>query len=124
MKKDKAIVYDQTGDVAGLWTIDGKKAREEFGNARYWEGVDEIVRLYKEINAAEFEAVMLDNVNKRLENYNEFGSNKSKSFRQVLDIPYGLYLVLVDYDPRIFRDKKTRTNFMRRFNELRSCDTI
>lgn len=124
MKKNKAIVYDKQGQIDGLWTIDGKKARQEFGNSRFWEGVDEIVRLYKEINPAEWDANLRMNVDTRLNNNNEFGGNKGGSFRLALNIPHGLYLALTDYEPRIFRDKTKRTAFMKRFNELRACDTV
>ena len=124
MKKDKAITYDHTGDISGMWTIDGKKAREEFGDSRYWEGVDEIVRLFKELHPAEYDATITATVKERLNNNNEYGSNKGNSFRKALEIPHGLYLALTDYDQRIFRNKKTRTEFMKRFNELRACDTV
>lgn len=124
MAKEKAIKYDKGGDVEGMWLIDGKKAREEFGNTKYWQGVDKIIEIYKDLHPNEYEAAVLENVDTRLGNHNEFGSNKAKSTRLAINIPHNLYLVLVDYDPRMFRDKKTRENFMRRFNALRACDTV
>lgn len=124
MKKNKAITYDHTGDVSGLWTIDGKKARDEFGDSRYWEGVDKIVDIYKDMHPVDYDAAIRENVDIRLGNHNQYGSNKAKSTRIALNLPYGLYLVLVEYDSRMFRDKKKRETFMKRFNALRACDTV
>ena len=123
-KQNKAEVYNDTGDLQGLWTIDGKKARGEFGDARFWEGVERIVTLYKEINPADFQAAVDHNAATKLDNINEFGSNKSKSFRQALQLPHGLYVALIDYEPRMFREKKKREEFMKRFEGLRSCNKI
>lgn len=117
-------VYDEHGNLEGLWTIDGHKVRETFGISRFWEGVDEIVRLYKEINPSEFDLALYENTKTKLENHKDTGGNKSGSFRQALQVPYGLYLVLIDYEPRIFRDKKTRENFMKRYPALRSVEVV
>lgn len=120
----EAHKYDAQGNLEGLYTIDGKKARQTFGSSRFWEGVDEIVRLYKQINPSEFDLAQYENMNVKLNNKNEYGSNESKSFRMVLQLPHGLYLALTDYEQRIFRDKKMRETFMKRYPSLRSCETV
>lgn len=124
MKKEKAFVNHANGDLAGLWTIDGKKCRDEFGESRFWEGVDEIIRLYQELHPNEYDTAVTENVETRLDNKNKFGSNTSGSTRIALNLPYRLYLTLIDYEPRIFRDKKKRQAFMKRYNALRACDAV
>lgn len=128
-KKSKIIgqeshVYKDNGDLAGLWTIDGAKARQQFGYDRFWEGMDEIIRLYRQINPGEMDRADYENLDKKLKAKNELGSNDSGSFREAINIPYGLYLVLIDYEPMIFRDKKYRTAFMKRYKNLRSCEKV
>lgn len=123
-QKNKAEVLDTSGDLRGLWTIDGAKAREVYGNKRFWEGVSELVRLYSEIHAGDYLAAVEENTETKLNNHNQYGSNESKTVRHSLSIPYGLYLILTDYEPNFFKQKKKREEFMRRFPTLRACDTV
>lgn len=122
--QDKAQVFDTKGNLQGLWTIDGTKARQEFGDSRFWEGVDELVRLYREINPAEMDRADYENLDKKLNNKKDTGSSESGSMREAINIPHGLYLVLTDYEPRIFRDKKMRHAFMKRYPALRSVEKV
>lgn len=129
MAKSKKIgeeshVYDLQGNLQGLWTIDGRKARQEFGNQRFWEGMDELIRLYGEINPLEMKAAYNENLNTKLNNKSKTGGGKTKTMREALNLPHGLYLVLIDYEPRIFRDKKLRTAFMKRYKNLRSVEEV
>lgn len=117
-------VYNEDGDLQGLFLIDGVEARKVYGNKRFWEGVDEIVRLYTELNPNEMQGAVVENASIRTNNLNRFGGNESKSMRQALNIPYGLYLPLLDYEKTLFRNKKTREAFMKRYPHLRSCDTV
>ena len=117
-------VYDELGQLEGLWTIDGHKVRNTFGARKYWEGIDEIVRLYRQINPTEMAVTKIENDTQKTDNKNDFGSNDTKVFRHALNIPHGLYYTLIDYDPQLFRNKKTRTAFMKRFPDLRSCITV
>lgn len=117
-------VYDKGGNLEGLWTIDGAKAREEFGNKQFWQGVDQILRLYREINPNEMDRADYENIDKKLNNKTATGASKTGSMREAINIPYGLYLVLIDYEPRIFRDKKMRHSFMKRYPALRSIEVV
>lgn len=117
-------VYDSKGNLDGLWTIDGKKARQVHGDSRFWEGMDELVRLYREINPGEMAAADYDNMDRKLNTNTRTGASKSGSFREALNLPYGLYLVLTDYEPNIFKDKKLRTSFMKRYSSLRSVEVV
>ena len=121
---NESHVYSNAGELQGLYTIDGAEARRKFGNNKFWEGVDEIVKLYKEINPSEFKAAIIENTNIKYDNKNKHGSNDSKSMRQALNLPYGLYLALTDYEVTLFRNKKTREAFMKRFPALRSCESV
>lgn len=120
---DENHVY-KNGELAGLFTIDGFKAREEFGNARFWEGVTEMIRLYTEINPNEMKMALIENQTIIADNKDKFGGNESRSMRQALNLPYGLYLALIDYERTLFRNKKTRTAFMKRYPALRSCSVV
>jgi len=127
-KKNKEVgkeshVYNDKGDLEGLWTIDGHKARQEFGDRRFWEGVDSIVRLYREINPNEMAVSDYENMDKKLNKGGTGGSDKG-AFREAINLPHGLYLALIDYEPRIFRDKKMRTAFMKRYEFLRSVEVV
>lgn len=117
-------VYKKDGELAGLYTIDGAEARRVFGNKKFWEGVDEMVRLYTKLHPNEMKTATVENNQIKFENKNRHGSNDSKSMRQALNIPYGLYLVLIDYEVTLFRNKKTRTAFMKRYPHLRACETV
>lgn len=117
-------VYDAKGDLQGLYTIDGAEARRVFGNKRFWQGVEEIVRLYKQINPGEMQAAVIENTNIKFDNNNQYGSTKANTYRQALNLPYGLYLALIDYEPTMFRNKKTREKFMKNYPALRSCETV
>ena len=124
MSFDEGHIYNVKGELEGLFTVDGKEARRVFGNKRFWEGVTEVISKYSEINPSEMKYAQLENQATRVDNINKFGSNESGSFRHVLNIPYGLYLALIDYEPRLFRDKKTRTEFMKRYPQLRTCEQV
>lgn len=129
MKKVKQAGYEhvtlkQDGEVAGVYTIDGHKVREVFGVKRYWEGVDEIIRLYKEINPNEIAVMEVHNQLERDSKNNEFGSNKAGAVRHALSLPYNLLLVLKDYDKDIIQDKKKRQTLMKRHPILRTCQTV
>lgn len=117
-------VYDKHGNLEGLYTIDGKKVRQVYGEKRFWDGVDEIIRLYKQLNPSEFQYAIIENTHIRKDNKNQFGGNESGSFRQALNLPFGLYLVLTDFEQTLFRNKKTRTEFMKRYPVLRSCEVV
>lgn len=117
-------VYNAQGDLDGLWLIDGAKARQEYGNSKFWEGMDEVIRLYREINPNEMDRADYENIDKKLKNTKKTGASKTGSMREAINIPYGLYLVLIDYEPRIFRDKKLRTAFMKRYSALRSVEVV
>lgn len=117
-------VYDSTGNLEGLWTIDGKKVRAAFGDRKFWEGIDEIIRLYKELNPTEMAATQIENTNIKFTNQNATGSSDSGSTRHALNIPYGLYLVLIDYEPTLIRNKKTRISFMKRYPVFNACQTV
>lgn len=121
---EEGHIYNANGELEGLYTIDGAKARQEFGDKRFWEGIDEIVRLYTRINPSEMNYAAVENTTIRNQSKNEFNSNDSGSFREALNIPHGLYLALTDYERTLFRSKKTRREFMRRFPALRSCETV
>lgn len=117
-------VYNKAGELEGLYLIDGKAARQAFGDSKFWEGVEEVVRLYTQINPGEIQAAIIENTNIRFENNNKFGSDSAGVFRQALNLPYGLHLALTDYEPTLFRNKKTRQAFMKRYPKLRSCETV
>lgn len=121
---EESHVYDSLGNLQGLYTIDGREARRVFGEKRFWEGVAEIVRLYTQINPNEMKVADWENTAIRVENKNKYGSNETKSMRQALNLPHGLYLALTDYEPTLFRNKKTRTEFMKQFPVLRTCDVV
>ena len=128
-KKGKAVgeeshVYNKHGHLEGLYTIDGNKARQEFGDRRFWQGLDEVIRLYREINPSEMAAADYDNIDRKLNNKKATGASEKGAFREAINIPYGLYLVLIDYEPQLFRDKKMRTNFMKRYPSLRSVEVV
>lgn len=128
-KKSKVVgseshVYNDNGSLAGLYTIDGVKARQEFGNSRFWEGMDEMIRLYREINPGEMEVSDYENMDRKVNAKRSTGANESGSNREAINIPHGLYLVLTDYEPNIFKDKKLRTSFMKRYSFLRSCEVV
>jgi len=116
--------YNADGELEGLYTVDGKKAREVHGNSNFWEGVKEVIRYYTEINPSEMKYCTLENSIQRETNKNETGGNDSGSMRQALSLPHGLHLALTDYEPRLFRDKKMRTEFMKRFPHLRTCNKV
>jgi len=117
-------VYHKDGELAGLYTIDGVEARRVFGNKKFWEGVDELIKLYTQLHPMEMKTASIENAQIKFDNKNKHGSNESKSMRQALNIPYGLYLVLIDYEPTLLRNKKTRTAFMKRYPHLRACETV
>lgn len=117
-------VYDAKGNLEGLYTIDGAKARSEFGDRKFWEGVDECIRLYRQLNPSEMDVADYENLDKKLNAHTATRSNASGSTREAINIPYGLYLVLLDYEPQMFRDKKMRQSFMRRYPTLRSCEVV
>ena len=121
---EESHVYNSAGELQGLYTIDGKEVRRVFGNSKFWSGVDEIVRLYTKINPGEMQYATVENNNIKFENTNALGTNKSGSMRQALNLPHGLYLALVDFEPTLFRNKKTREKFMKRFPTLRTCETV
>lgn len=128
-KKSKVVgeeshVYDEHGNLEGLYTIDGKEVRRVFGDRKFWEGVDEIVRLYTQINPTEMAVVTAENYQTRQDNKNDFGSDKHNVYRHALSIPHGLYLALIDFEQTLFRNKKTRERFMKRYPNLRSCNTV
>lgn len=112
------------GDIAGLWLIDGHKVREHFGAKKYWQGVDEIIRLYTEIHPNEMQVMGVHNQLERNDAKNQYASNQEGSVRHALSMPYQLYLVLVDYDPQIIKDKKKRAALMKRHPNLRACQTV
>lgn len=118
------IILKDDGEVAGVWTIDGHKVREEFGAKKYWEGIDEIIRLYTKINPNEIAVMNVHNQLERDSQNNEFGSNKAGAIRYALSLPYNLLLVLKDYDKDIIQDKKKRQTLMRRHPQLRTCHTV
>ena len=121
---EESHVYHDNGELAGLYTIDGAEARKVFGNKKFWEGVDECIRLHTQLHPVEMKYATVENSIIRDTNNNEFASNDSSSMRQALNIPHGLYLVLIDYEIRLFRDKKMRTAFMRRYPMLRTCNKV
>ena len=121
---EESHVYNAKGELEGLYTIDGAEARKVFGNKKFWQGVDEIIRLYQKINPSEYQYTVTENAITKHDNKNSFGSNSDNTFRQALSIPYGLYLALIDYEPTIFRDKKMRTSFMKRYPLLRTCEKV
>ena len=121
---EESHVYNTKGELEGLYTIDGAEARRVFGDKKFWQGTDEIIRLYQQINPSEYQYTVAENSLTKQDNKNSFGSNKDNTFRQALSIPYGLYLALIDYEPTIFRDKKKRTNFMKRYPLLRTCEKV
>ena len=117
-------VYKDDGELAGLYTIDGFKVREAFGNKKFWQGADEIVRLYTQLNPNEMQVAATENAATKAGNFNDLGTNDSKSMRQALNIPYALYLVLIDYELTLLRNKKTRSAFMKRYPMLRTCNQV
>lgn len=123
MKKVENLVFNNN-DLAGLWTIDGHEVRRVFGEKKYWQGVDEIIRLYSELHPHEMTVTKVDNEIDRNSASNEFASNKSGSARKALSLPSRLLLVLKDYDPEIIKNKKKRTAFMKRYPFLRACQTV
>ena len=111
-------------DIAGLYTIDGFEVRRVFGIKRFWQGVDEIIRLYGELHPNEMILTKVDNELTKKENMNDFGSSTTGAHRKALSLPAGLLLVLKDYEPTIISNKKTRAQFMRRYPHLRACNTV
>lgn len=125
----KAVGYEHikvgdSGDLEGLWLIDGHKVREHFGDRKYWQGVDEIIRRYTEINPLEMATAKAENDAVKKENRNSFGSNNSGSFRHALNLPYGLLLVLKDFDKDIIQDKKKRQSLMKLYPNLCACEIV
>lgn len=128
-KKSKQVGYEHLnvkddGDVAGLWLIDGHKVRETFGVKRYWQGVDEIIKLYTQLHPNEMQITSVHNQLDRDDKNNEYGSNTSGAVRHALTIPYNLLLVLKDYDRDIIQNKAKRTAFMKRYPQLRACKVV
>lgn len=108
-------VLDGAGNLKGLFTLSGSKAKELYGTRRYWEGVDHIVRDYARLHPQEVTEQRIENTLTKENNFNEFASNQSGSFRQALEIPVGLYNVLWEYDDQMFNNKKTLHEFMKRY---------
>jgi len=121
---NESHVYHDDGQLAGLYTIDGVEVRRVFGNKKFWQGVDEIIRLYREINPNEMKYAQVENESIKADNKNKFAGNESGSMRQALNLPYSLYLTLIDFEPTLFRNKKTRTKFMKRYPLLRTCKVV
>lgn len=117
------IVY-QGDDIAGLYTIDGFEVRRVFGNKRFWEGMDEIMRLYKELHPHEIDVVSVDNAIQKDKNMNQYGSTQEGVHRLALQIPIGLLNIMKDYEPTIIKDNKLRHAVMKRYPFLRGCHTV
>lgn len=118
------IKLKDSGDIDGLWLIDGHKVRDVFGAKRYWEGIDEIMRLYKEIHPNEWQDMVIHNQLEKDDSKNATGSNQSGAVRHALSVPYPLYLVLHDYDDQIIKDKNKRHLLMKRYPVIRACQTV
>lgn len=114
-------VYKSDGSLAGIHTIDAEKARQLYG---YWEGIDAIIQAYTMLNPKEMKQTVIENQAIRENNYDKFGSGKSKGFRHGLSIPHGLMNTLLDYDENMFTEKKNMQEFMRRYKGLRTCKEV
>lgn len=115
------IVYDDHGEMTGLYSIDVDKAKKLYD---FWEGVDAIVQAYVKIHPKETKAMLALNAETRASNKNEHGTNKAMSQRHALSLPSTLYYKLEEYDPALFDDKKKLHTFMRRYKGFTSCKTI
>lgn len=118
------VNYDDRGNIAGLWQIDGNKVREHFGVRKYWQGIDEIIKLYTEMHPNEMAAMTFHNKLEQNDKNKDTGASTSGSYRHALSLPYNLLLVLKDYDKNIISDKKKRTALMKRFPNLRACKVV
>lgn len=114
-------VVSSGGVLLGLHTVNAEAAKERY---TYWEGVDEIIRAYARIRPGEMAAIVADNRLQQSQNWSATGSNKSGTQRQTVGLPFGLMLVLDEYDPELLTDKKKLHEFMRLFPGLRTCRTV
>jgi len=117
-------VLDDKGNLKGLYSLSGEKARNLHGAKNYWEGVDQIIREYAQVHPQEIKEQRIENQLTKDNNFNEYGSNQSGSFRQALELPVGLYNVLWEYDDQIFNNKKTLHTFMKRYPIFTTAKTL
>lgn len=111
---------DEHGLLLGLHKVDAEAAHQY----EFWEGVDMIIKAYTRINPGEMAAILADNKLQRDQNASATGSNQSKTQRSTISLPFGLMLVLEEYEPEIFTNKKMLYEFMRLFPGLRTCHKI
>lgn len=117
------LKFDDKGHLLGLYTISGEKARELYGESRFWEGVEHIVQDYMRVNPGEINFTREENKTYRQQNNNEFGSNQTGSFRHALSLPAGLFNSLIEYEPKFFSEKKYIHKFMKLYPVFRACET-
>lgn len=118
------LVFDDNGKFKGLYSLSGAKAREIYGASRYWEGVDHILREYAQVHPGEIQEQRIENQLTKDNNFNQYASNESGSFRQALEVPVGLFTVLTEYDEQMFNNKKTLHEFMKRYPLFTTAKTI
>jgi hypothetical protein len=126
MKKDKQSLGHEhlvtsNGALLGLYTVNALAAQEQY---EYWEGVEEIIKAYTRIRPGEMAAVIADNRLQQSQNFYATGRNKSGTQRQTVGLPFGLTLVLDEYDPELLTNKRKLHEFMRLFPGLRTCKTV
>ena len=108
-------VVDKKGNLKGLYSLSGTKAQEIYGKRDIWKAVDEIIRQYAMVHPNEIKEQRVENMLTKQNNFNDFASTESGSFRQALEIPVGLFNILVEYENTLFTNKKTLHTFMKRY---------
>lgn len=126
MKKDlqksgEEHIVSIDGRMLGFHTIDIDAARALYG---LWDGVDAIIRAYAQVNPSEMAETLANNKLKREQLWRDTGGGKSRVMRGTISLPLGLTIYLEQFEPTLFKNKRTLHEFMRRYKGFRTCNTV
>jgi hypothetical protein len=109
------------GVFKGLYTISAEKAKEHYGVARLWDGVDHIIKDYIKIHPEEMREQLLSNHLTKTNNFNKYGADQAMTYRHAMEIPIGLHNVLSEYHPELFTDRAKLNKLMKKYPALCAC---
>lgn len=109
------------GVMLGFHAIDIEAAKRQYG---LWEGVDAIIRAYTQVNPQQMAETLANNKLRRDQLASSTGSWKTKTYRGTISMPLGLTIYLEQFEPTLFKNKKTLHEFMRRYKGLRTCNIV
>lgn len=116
--------FDDKGNFVGLYTISAEKAREMYGDSRWFDGVRHIIKDYYRVHPGELNFQAMQNDLTKSTNFNKYGATKDSGYRHALEIPAGLHAVLSEYHPELFTDRAKLHRLMKEFPALAACSVV